>query len=256
MRCATRGNIVTNLTILCIDGLDPCEAERIGLSMPHQVALEIPKELYYADEPHTLHVWPSMFLGEITVYSGSELAEKRPRIGPIRSRIRNELKKRGVKWNRRGLEIRTYKELRVHEIEDKLSRPPLLDVPTVFNNHPSFIFHIPRIDPLYIWGANYDYARQEYKRVLALSFMLNQINMLKAFFSRIIDLMGHFSQDADNYYREIFTHAQTLKGDIILVSDHGCVKNIHTETAYMGANFPFKAKTVLDVRGVIESQCM
>lgn len=247
-----RSNIMTNLTILCFDGLDPGEAERLGLNMPYQVELEIPKELYCDGEPHTLHVWPSMFVGEITVYSGPELNP----INPIRLKIRKELKKRGFKWNRRGLKVQTYKKLQVHELEDKLSRPRLLDVPTVFDNHPSFIMHIPRVDPLYFWGANLDYARQEYRRVLALSLMLNRINILKAFFSRLFDLMGHYGQNADNYYREAFIHAQTLKDDVILVSDHGCVKNSHTETAYMGASFPFKAKTVLDVRGVIESRCM
>lgn len=247
-----------SLTILCLDGLDPGEAERLGLSMPHQVALEIPKELYHGGQPHTLHVWPSMFVGEITVYTGPELIKPKKPINPIRLKIRNELKKRGFRWERGGLKIQEYKELkvRVHEIEDKLSRPSPLDVPTVFNNHLSFIFHVPRVDPLYIWGVNLDYAEQEHLRVLALSLMLNRINMLKAFFSRSIDFMVHFNLDADNCYREIFTHAQTLKGDVILVSDHGCVKGLHTETAYMGANFPFKAKTVLDVRGVIESRCM
>lgn len=247
------GDIVTNLTILCFDGLDAGVAERLGLSMPHQVELEIPKELYHNGVPHTLHVWPSMFVGEITVYHGFELTRVQP-INPIRLRIRNELNKHGFKWKRHGLKIQTYKKLRVHELENKLSRPSPLDIPTVFNNHSSFIYHIPRVDPLYIWGVNLDYAQHEYLRVLALSLMLNRINVLKAFFSRIIDLVGHFSQDADNYYREIFTHAQTLKGDVILVSDHGCVKGLHTETAYMGANFTFKAKTILDVRDVIESR--
>jgi len=243
---------VINLTILCFDGLDPGEAERLGLSMPHQVTLGIPKELYHDGKPHTLNVWPSMFVGEITIYSGPETTKP---INSIRLKIRAELNKRGLKWERRGLKIQKYRELRVHEIEDKLSRPRPLNIPTVFNNHLSFIYNIPRVDPLYIWGANLDYAQQEYKRVLALSLMLNRINLLKAFFSRILDFMGHFSQDADHYYQEVFTHAQMLKGDVILVSDHGCVKGLHTETAYMGANFPFKAKTVLDVREVIEDRC-
>lgn len=244
--------MVKNLTILCFDGLDPGEAERFGLSMPHQVALEIPKELYYGGHPQTLNIWPSMFVGEIMVYLGPEIVKPAKN---IRLKIRRELRKRGIKWNRQVFKLQN--EIRaLHEREDKLSRPLPLDVPTVFDNYPSFIYHIPRIDSLYIWGANFDYAQQEYLRVLALSLMLNQIDLLKAFFSRIIDLMGHFSQDANNYYREIFTHAQTLKGDVILVSDHGCVKGLHTETAYMGANFPFNAKTVLDVRGVIESRCV
>ncbi len=115
--------------------------------------------------------------------------------------------------------------------------------------------HIPSVDPLYILGVDLDYTEHEYHRVMALSLMQNRINVLKVFFSRIIDIMRHFNQDVDDYYREIFTHAQTLKDNVILISDHGCVKDLQTGTAYIETNFPFVAKTVLKVRKMIESRC-
>ena len=83
------------MIILCMDGLDPDLAKDYGLHMPHEAKLEVERELWLNngvyDHPHTLHVWPSMFVGEIRQHPDLVLRRM-----PLRRGIRRFLHSKGI----------------------------------------------------------------------------------------------------------------------------------------------------------------
>ena len=52
-------------------------------------------------------------------------------------------------------------------------------------------------------------------------------------------------------YRGVFSLAQMLSGNVMLLSDHGCL-GTHTDHAYLGCTQPVYADSVIDVREDIE----
>jgi hypothetical protein len=51
-------------------------------------------------------------------------------------------------------------------------------------------------------------------------------------------------------------HAKRYKGDVMILSDHGCdyVTGEHTTNGYIGASFPFEADSIMDVRRIVEAR--
>jgi len=65
---------MVKLVILCVNGLDPSYARDLGFpKMPYESKLEIPKELYHNNIPHTQLVWPSMLSGRIVASACAQL---------------------------------------------------------------------------------------------------------------------------------------------------------------------------------------
>lgn len=241
------------LLVMCVDGLDPGLAATLGLHMEYEAALTIPKELYYNGSPHTLHIWPSIFTGKISLYPGladSEMSE-------FRINIRKWLISHGIRWRREGIIIR-------RAFNERLGQPrwavknPSVDKTILDSCLNSFIWNIPGVSEGFIMGVSDSYLKAQYEIWAFLVRMLPFSNFnVAAVYTHIIDILAHKirKKEVHDLYKHIFVEAKTQskKCDVLLISDHGCcpVKGRHTELAYAGANFPFEASTVLDIANVI-----
>lgn len=238
------------MIILCMDGLDPDLAKDYGLHMPHEAKLEVERELWLNngvyDHPHTLHVWPSMFVGEIRQHP--DLVHRRM---PVRRGIRRWLHSKGVQWTRKRKAIRK-PIAKVYNSSVKYEE-------TVFSRYNSFIYHIPGIVDAFVMGITLQYIREthNYWRVFATVSNILPYELI-ALYTGSPDSLAHLNMDVEFCYRDGFMRAKELKGKVMLVSDHGCDPETgkHTNHAYLGANFPFKAKSILDVRGIIEDNIL
>jgi hypothetical protein len=236
------------MIILCVDGIDPHYAIENGFAkFPYQNELTIPKACYIpmpdGPEPDTLKVWPSIFSGEAIDYKGSKTPKRRSK---PRQLARDFLIKSGLTWGN------YQKRFRVN--------PYNRDIDLVFTPE-SFYWNIPTISPEHIHNfpnrAEMEtQTHNEYKHYRALTRGLPGLSYdIAAAYTRIIDVYGHVHPDRLKHpYANIFTQAHELakRSPLILVSDHGCLNDRHTDYAYIGANFPFKAKSILDIRGIIE----
>ena len=85
------------IVMLCVDGLDPDQAREFGLKMPYEASLDIPSELTYYGNPHTMHIWPSMFVGRIVKHQALVETTRHSN----RLRVRKWLVRHGIKWKRK-----------------------------------------------------------------------------------------------------------------------------------------------------------
>ena len=129
---------------------------------------------------------------------------------------------------------------------------------TIFSQYHSFIFDIPGVVDGFILGGSLKQVNQNYKlfRILLNSLTLSSYELI-AIYTHQPDIQSHMELNSDAIYKEGFYIAHDLgrNNKILLLSDHGCSPHTynHTDNAYIGANFPFEATTVLDVKKVIQS---
>jgi hypothetical protein len=236
------------MIILCVDGIDPDYAQENGFAnLPYQETLTIPKECYIltekGEEPDTLKVWPTIFSGKTIAYKGSKTPKKRSK---PRQLARNFLIKNGLTWGNYE------KRFRVN--------PYNRDIDLVFTPT-SFHWNIPTISPEHISTfPNKEemktHARREYLQWTAITRgLIGCPYDIAAAYTRIIDVYGHVYPDQlKTIYFDVFNHAKTLakREPVILISDHGCLNDRHTDHAYIGSTEPLTAESVLDVRANIE----
>jgi hypothetical protein len=78
---------------------------------------------------------------------------------------------------------------------------------------------------------------------------------LQAYYLRYVDYIGHnHPKRLRDAYNQVFLQASDLKkkGDVILLSDHGCKDGLHTERAYLGSDHSFNAEWVHELRADFE----
>lgn len=257
-------------------------------NMPYERELDIQDELMNEStsglrQPTTLEVWASMFAGRVIKCTPDQLVA--PKTKTVRYRLRSILQRLGIKrlLNRFGIDHR--------KVRDRVIGDPMMElrwriVPyhvteeTVFDHYQSMTWNIPTLDPSYLFGVP-PFLREahdlnEYHQWLLISKALSKSEYdLGACYFHRVDSLGHnlieprnddtqeqienrqmVLDEIKNMYSSIKEHAHALEDecDIMIVSDHGCLYGIHTNKAYLGATFPFKAQTVLDVRQVIENR--
>ena len=140
---------------------------------------------------------------------------------------------------------------------------PPIEKDNVFSKYDSFTFQIPVTSKGYFLGGSLNYALDEFKVFQHLIKLadIHQDHAIYGFYTRYIDKMGHKkynnSQNKIGYFnnciKTIFSLANNVSDNVFLISDHGCLNGIHTKNAYMGSNLPFSAKSILDIRKIIET---
>ena len=242
-------NAMKKIVVLCVDGLDPDQAREFGLKMPHEASLDIPSDLTYYGNPHTMHIWPSMFAGRIVKHPALVETTRHNN----RLRARKWLVRHGIKWKRKGLKFQKWEDGFVPKWN--VFHPSVEE--TVLDKFSSFKFDIPGVSEGVILGASLSWQREKHEHFKLLARSLVKSNFeIVAVYSHVMDHYGHFGYDLEHPYREIFMLARELElfRDVIVVSDHGCVNGKHTFQAYLGCTWPFEAKSVLDVADVIEQR--
>ena len=126
------------LLILCIDGLlEPDHSNRPEISLIEwEKSLEIPTELRWSEDNHpwTMHIWPSIFTGEINRYP--EELVMRKKTSSLRSQLRKFLHTHGIRWYRKGL--KTSVEKKDWEFRN-IVLDPIIDK-SIFDDYNSFTF--------------------------------------------------------------------------------------------------------------------
>ncbi len=243
------------LIVLCMDGLDPDYVTEMGLSMPYQKSMTIPQSLYYNDFPHTMNIWGSMFSGEEMCHPTFQVSKT---TGKTRFKIRKLLHTIGVKWHRDGWQVKKERGTHVGEGPGKVYNAHVDYQDTVFSQYHSFIFDIPGIVDGFILGGSLKQVNRSYRLFKKLvNYLTLSSYELIAIYTHQPDIQAHMELNVDSIYKEGLFLANDLSKDnfVLLVSDHGCspYTNNHTDLAYIGANFPFSATTVLDVKKVVEN---
>ena len=231
--------------MLCVDGLDPDLAEKYGFSMPYEKRLEIPRELYRFGEPYTMHIWPSIFKGQIVRHpdfiDDSE---------SIRGKIRRWLVDHGIRWRRDGLNFTAWGNEAMTPVFRVVH--PCLDN-SLLDDYSSFDFDIPGVSEGFILGASKEFRVSRFRTfmILASAVKFSQVQ-ISALYTHLIDYLAHLHVDVKWYYWKVFEIAKLMSKicDVMLISDHGCdpVEGAHTEIAYLGSNNALNARSVLDVR--------
>lgn len=241
------------MILLCMDGLDSDLLAEMRLHQPHEATPTVEPELCinYGEElsPHTLHVWPSMFAGRVVRHPMLKDLE----VSQGRRTVREFLHGLGIHWRRKGTHLYKGRDeakgiIYTHSVEVK---------DTVFNGHSSLLYQVPGITDNFILGGPDDWYTKEHTIWGAIARVADTLPYrIVALYTRQPDHLGHNMRNPAAIYRECFTLARRLRGDVMVLSDHGCSPKTgnHTMRAYIGANFPFKADSVLDVRRVIEER--
>lgn len=163
--------------------------------------------------------------------------------------IREKLKKRGILRRKTTYTLGGWNE--------KLE--------TVFTERDSFIWNIPTLVPEWIvtfpdFEDLERFTRREYEmfEVMANGLYDGAFDVA-AIYTRVLDVMSHIGKHREEtrFYDRISQLTSDLVhervgGELMVISDHGIVDGFHTDSAYMGATFPFEAESILDVRRVIE----
>lgn len=249
---------MTKLVLLCVDGMDYRFADKLNLHMKYEAIPRIEDELciQFGKEltPHTMLVWPSMFTGKVVYHPDI----KWENVGAVRLRVRKTLQKMGVRWKRRGTKIIAHKT--VCDVDKTLGIPYNKSVEiseTVFGNYNHFIYQIPGLIDNFLLGGPLEWYDYEHRVWGNLSQFAEEMSQdLIALYTRQIDHLSHYKMNPVAVYRECFMYAKKLNCDVMLLADHGCdsVTGVHTMNGYIGANFPFKANSMLDVRKIIEEK--
>lgn len=246
------------MILLCMDGLDSELSSKLKLHMKYEVSPIIESELCIqlggALTPHTMLVWPSMFTGQVVKHPDI----KTENAGVKRIFFRNMLHKLGIKWKRKGTQIIPHKT--DHGIDRTQGIPYSRSIElkeTVFGNHDSLLYQIPGLVDNFLLGGTEEWYTYEHKIWGLLANLADKLPYeIIALYTRQPDHLGHRKRNPSVVYRECFTIAKKLEGDVMILSDHGCSMETgaHTMNGYIGANFPFKAESMLDVRTVIEER--
>jgi len=229
------------LLILCVDGLDPVYATKLGYpKMPYENKLDIPLEL--CDENGsalTTLVWPSIFTGKaITELPKIPLSK----IMHARLSIRKFIHNIGIKWTKKP----------------KTSIPllcPVMGEKTILDSYHAFRWNLPRIslEFAYHFPSNEDYIKyseNEYNIWKVITHgVVSYPYDIAACYCRILDAYGHNLLPLNSLYLDIHQKVRMLSKycSIMLVSDHGCVDGKHTKHAYIGCTEYINASSVLDV---------
>ena len=125
---------------------------------------------------------------------------------------------------------------------------------------------IPAISNGYLYGGgnlnNILFDRAELNMVSNLAgYLLRSNYELVGLYARILDHMGHWGLNKkEEYYHviketyeRVFSIANALQPNVVLVSDHGCLSGEHTHKAYFGSGVPVEGKSILDVCSNIEA---
>jgi hypothetical protein len=238
------------MIILCMDGLDPTQASEYGLHLPYEGSLKIPRELYHGAYPHTLHIWPSMFTGKCVRHPDLQTQNS------LRVSIRGWLHKNNISWNRKGVNIHQ-RGWQPDDVKGKVYNKSANYEDTIFSEYNSFIYNIPGLVDGFVLGGTKEWAKSEHRLFNILANTVPQLGYeIVAVYTHNPDYEDHRGINYEPTYRQGFLLAELLakRYDTILLSDHGCVNGFHTDSAYIGASFPFEADSVLDVRKVIEEK--
>ena len=131
---------------------------------------------------------------------------------------------------------------------------PVIDK-SIFDNYNSFTFSIPGVNYGYIFGANLKTLKERYEHFKVLARMLPYTNYdLAGIYHSLIDRYAHTGANIKYLYNELKMIIKSTSCDLLVLSDHGCdpETHAHNENAYIGATFPFKADSVLDVYNIIK----
>jgi hypothetical protein len=215
------------MILLCVDGIDPDLVQEFGWEnlFKNNYSLKIPQECYVPDPelgstPHTTRVWPTIFSGKIIDYGLIKREGARKMVHDLMVRAR-------ITWKAKP-SFRLF--------------PSNLDLETLFDNYDSFTWNLPSKRELWMW-------------ILMTQGASITIYPLQAFYLRYVDYVGHNRpKDLRDAYNHVFLHAADLKkkGDVILLSDHGCKEGLHTERAYLGSDHEFNAEWVHELRADFE----
>lgn len=237
------------LLMLCVDGLDPDLAEKYGFSMPYERRLEIPFELYRYGVPYTMHIWPSIFKGEIVRHPNFSDET----VG-MRLKIRRWLVDHGIRWRREGMKIKALGGEAMTPVFKVIH--PCLDE-SLLDDYTSFDFDVPGVSEGFILGASREFREARFRTFMLLASAVRFANVeVSALYIHLIDYLAHLHVDVKWHYWRVFELANLMSDvcDVMLLSDHGCdpVKGAHTDIAYLGCNKPLDAKSVLDVRADVD----
>jgi hypothetical protein len=196
-----------------------------------------------------------MFTGKIVVHK--DFDNKRNKEQVFRMRIRKKIKQMGFSWRRNGIQINKIDD-DAFEFIGKCYNASVDYSETVFNLFNSFIFDIPGLVDGFVLGGTSRWAETQYKLFKHLLLNSYKSHQIIALYTHYPDYLAHKKKNVDLVYKEEFQLAQIMseKDDVLLLSDHGCSNStgLHTDQAYIGANFPFKAETVLDVEKVVRER--
>jgi hypothetical protein len=234
------------MMLLCVDGVDPDLVNEFGWGklFKFNYSLKIPPECFVPDPdlgstPHTTRVWPTIFSGKIIDYGLIKREGARKVLHDFLVRAR-------FTWKSKP-KFKLY--------------PSNLDLETIFDKYVSFTWNLPTMNPEWISTfPSYETFEEYSKRELWMWIFMTwgasiQIHPLKAFYLRYVDYIGHNRPDRlREVYNQVFLHASDLKkkGDVILLSAHGCKKGLHTERAYLGSDHSFRAEWVNELRADFE----
>ena len=244
--------------LLCMDGLDSELSKKLRLHMPHEATPTIEPEMCIQFGsmliPHSMHVWPSMFAGRVVRHP---YVDRERNVSPSRMRVRNILHSLGLKWKRRGTKIIPHGANPSERLKGVIYDHSVSPEDTVFKDHRSFIYRVPGLVDNLLLGGPEEWHHYEHQVWGVLAGMADRLPYdLVALYTRQPDHLGHMKHNPAWVYREGFTLAKRLEGDVMILSDHGCDPETgdHTMNGYIGATFPFKADSMLDVRKIIEGR--
>lgn len=243
------------LWILCVDGLGYELWKEFGLKLPYEGQLEIPKECYRNKYPFTPDVWGSMFLGEIYKHPKSKETE----INPLRFKIRSFLKSAGIKWSRRGTEVKlqnTGDNVPSYLVFEQMPHK------TVFDEYDSYKWGIPSVCDGFMFKS-YEGNVQDHEAFKSMVYSRYCRTFdLVGIYTHLVDQIAHqvIKKDDPNYkklkylYNEIYFLYDTIdkkNEEVIIVSDHSCLGN-HGDYAFIGSNREFEAQNILDIEDEIK----
>lgn len=246
------------MILLCMDGLNSRYAAELKLHMPYEATPQIEPELciQFGSKliPHTMHVWPSMFAGRIVRHP---YVDREQNVDPNRMRFRKILHRLGVRWRRRGVQVKGFNETCDTGFKPIIYEKSIDLEDTVFGNYHSFLYQVPGLVDNFMLGGPDEWYHYEHQVWGVLAGLADKLPYdLVALYTRQPDHLGHKLRNPSVVYREPFTIAKRLKSDVMVLSDHGCDYHTgdHTMKGYIGSSFPFKAESMLDVRKIIEAR--
>jgi len=240
------------LYILCIDGMDFDEVNRLGLGLDHNNKLTVPEELHLHGRPWTPNVWPSIFTGEIVIHPDTH---KMKLWGP-RDWMRTQLVKRGITWRRKGFKIYRKHERTGLDMEPRNTAWKKCVDKTVLDNYNSFIFDVPSITDTFAFRGPIS-NREYWNWFIHFVYLFKNTNIYNVIvlYSHLLDGYAHRMIDYTKLYEKVFQLATDLLDvghKVMIVSDHGTVDGEHTLFSYLGCSEPINATSVLEVRQDIE----
>lgn len=231
--------------------------------MPFERKLNIPRELYFNNMPHTLKIWPSIFQGNAIDIDLKKVKDAIYEKDTIDYKLRQFLIKIGIKKILQTAKVDYRKAVPKTVGRRWRAYPSSFGLDTILDHYDSISWNIPGLDPEYIVGypsldSMVPYVKREYSnwKHITLGMCLKPLRLNVAY-THIIDGLSHREQPLDPFYLDIANHVKMLRKlsdiEIMLVSDHGATADgRHTDYAYLGCTRPVYSDTVLDVRKDME----